>query len=80
MEWEACRAVEERDAERCPLCGRLAKRVFTPTKYIYCTRAFQLTNRRDDSHLPSTEEEKRVWKERAGIDVDKVQVFWNKKV
>lgn len=54
----------------CPRCGAVSLRCYTP---------FHVSVRRgrtdlDGSHLPETPIEKAYWKERSGVDVDRVQV------
>lgn len=57
----------------CPLCGAMSERVYSP--FVFCLRR-GLTDL-DGSHLPETPEEKAYWRERAGVDVDRIQVAVN---
>jgi putative FmdB family regulatory protein len=54
----------------CPRCGAHARRTFSP--FLVCVKRGRTDL--DGSHLPETPLEKAYWKERAGVDVDRVQV------
>ena len=55
-------------------CGIDSRQKTYGTLNVVIPRSFKLSSRNDDYHLPTTAEEKRIWKENAGIDVDKVSV------
>ncbi len=62
---------------QCPSCGETATRAWAAelhSKQFRIPYSFRYANRSDTDHLPTTPEEKRSWKERAGIDVDAVQI------
>lgn len=55
-------------------CGESSQKKTYGTLNVMIPRVFRLSSRNDDYHLPTSPEEKRIWKENAGIDVDKVSV------
>lgn len=54
----------------CPRCGAASPRFYTP--FVFCLKRGRTDL--DASHLPETPEEKAYWRERGGVDVDRVQV------
>ncbi len=58
-------------------CGEQAVRAWDaelPTKQFRIPYSYHHASRRDEHHLPTTEAEKQVWKERSGIDPDAIRI------